>query len=120
LAPILVLATAGLCVIGLTASNVVASSSASDTSRGVLVNELKPAACNGITLTNVIVGVNGTGQANLLLGSNAGQTMRGQNGNDCILGGGGNDSLRGNGGNDVCIGGPGTDTFFATCETQIQ
>jgi hypothetical protein len=21
---------------------------------------------------------------------------------------------------DVCIGGPGTDTFFATCETQIQ
>jgi Ca2+-binding RTX toxin-like protein len=120
LAPLLVLGIAGLAVIGLTASNVVASSKASDTSRLVDVNEEKPAACNGITLTNVVVGANGTGAADLLLGNNTAQTMRGLNGNDCILGGGGNDSLRGNGGTDVCIGGPGADTFQATCETQIQ
>jgi Ca2+-binding RTX toxin-like protein len=91
-----------------------------DISRVVNVNELKPTACNALTLTSVIVGNTGNSQANLLLGSAAGTTMNGQGANDCVMGGGGNDTLRGGAGTDVCIGGPGTDTFAANCETRIQ
>jgi Ca2+-binding RTX toxin-like protein len=117
---------AGLAIVSMlafTAANGVPPSKASDRSQAVNVNELKPTACNGITLTNRLVGsgtFTGTGGADLLLGSAGVDDIRGAGGNDCLVGGGGNDTLRGQGGTDVCIGGPGTDTFLPNCETQIQ
>jgi Ca2+-binding RTX toxin-like protein len=117
------LAFLGLVVVGLTAANVVASSKASDRTRGVDVNEVKPTNCNAITLTNRIVGsgtFTGTAAAELMLGSAGVDDIRGAGGNDCLVGGAGNDTLRGQAGTDICIGGPGTDSFAANCETQIQ
>jgi Ca2+-binding RTX toxin-like protein len=109
--------------LGLTAANGVPPSKASDRSQVVNVNELKPASCNAITLTNRVVGsgtFTGTAGADLMLGSAGADDIRGGGGTDCLLGGAGNDTLRGQGGTDVCIGGPGTDTFLPNCETQIQ
>jgi Ca2+-binding RTX toxin-like protein len=103
-----------------TAANTVPASNLGSASQPITANTLKPAACNGITLTNLVIGNNGTAGNDLVLGSAAVDNMNGANGNDCILGGGGNDSIAGGGGTDVCIGGPGTDTFNANCETQIQ
>jgi Ca2+-binding RTX toxin-like protein len=108
--------------VGLTASNVVAASKRSNTSSALDVNQVKPAECNGITLTAIVTGagtINGTAASELILGSSGVDTIRGNGGNDCMLGGGGNDSLRGGAGADVCIGGPGTDTFNS-CATQYQ
>lgn len=103
-----------------TAANTVPVSNVGSSSTAITANTLKPAACNAITLTNVVIGNNGTAGNDLVLGSAGVDNMNGGNGNDCILGGGGNDSIAGGGGTDVCIGGPGTDTFNANCETQIQ
>lgn len=110
-------------VTALTATNTVPATSLGKTTQPITANDLKPAACAGISLSAVVVGsgtFNGTGASELILGSAGVDTIRGQGGSDCILAGGGNDSLRGDGGTDVCIGGPGTDTFHASCETQIQ
>jgi Ca2+-binding RTX toxin-like protein len=103
-----------------TAANTVPASNIGSSSTPITANTLKPAACNGITLTNLVIGNNGTAAADLVLGSAGADTMNGGNGDDCILGGGGNDSIAGGGGTDVCIGGPGVDTFGGNCETQIQ
>jgi len=105
------------------ASTVVPASKAGRDLQSVDANDLKPAACSGITLNGVLTGsvtITDTSRPHLVLGSAVIDTIRGNGGTDCILGGGGNDSLRGDGGIDVCIGGPGTDTFHSTCETQIQ
>ena len=112
---------AGLVLVpGLTGANAVPATSAGLTSGSVGVNDLKPSACSGLSLTGLVVGGNGGNLAELVVGTAAGDTIRGNARDDCILGGGGNDSLRGDAGTDVCIGGPGADTFQATCETQIQ
>jgi len=103
-----------------TAANTVPASNLGSSSVAITANTLKPAACNGITLTNIVIGNTGTAGADLLLGSAGVDNMDGLAGDDCILGGGGNDNLRGSQGTDVCIGGPGVDTFHPTCETQIQ
>jgi Ca2+-binding RTX toxin-like protein len=103
-----------------TAANNVPASNLGSSSQAITANTLKPAACNGITLTNLVIGNNGTSGNDLVLGSAAVDNMNGAGGNDCILGGGGNDSIAGGAGTDVCIGGPGTDTFNNNCETQIQ
>jgi Ca2+-binding RTX toxin-like protein len=103
-----------------TAANTVPASNVGSSSTAITANTLKPAACNGITLTNLVIGTNGTAGNDLLLGSAGVDNMNGGNGNDCILGGGGIDAIAGGGGTDVCIGGPATDTFNANCETQIQ
>lgn len=103
-----------------TAANTVPASNLGSASQAITANTLKPASCNGITLTNLVIGNIGTSGNDLVLGSAGVDTMNGANGNDCILGGGGNDSIAGGVGTDVCIGGPGTDTFNANCETQIQ
>jgi Ca2+-binding RTX toxin-like protein len=110
--------------IAMTATSVVPSSRAGSTDAGrPTANQLKPAACAALNLVTVVVGagpVNGTGAADLIIGSAAADTIAGRGGSDCLVGGAGNDALRGDGGSDVCIGGPGLDTFHATCETQIQ
>ena len=102
-----------------TAANSVPASRLGSTSQAITANTLKPAACNGITLTALVIGNTGGAANELILGSAAANTMNGNGGNDCILGGGGNDNITGGAGTDVCLGGPGTDTF-ATCETATQ
>jgi Ca2+-binding RTX toxin-like protein len=106
----------------LAATNSVPASNAERDVSTVTANQLKPAACSGVTVTAVVTGGGSGGGASELVLGTAGvdNPLRGMNGNDCILGGGGNDLLRGDGGTDVCIGGHGTDSFHATCETQIQ
>ena len=101
------------------ASSTVPGSKASHTVQSIGANNLKPTACAAITLTTLVIGINGTGGNDLLLGSAGIDVMNGGAGNDCILGGGGNDAITGGTGTDVCIGGPGTDTFTG-CETSIQ
>lgn len=112
----------------LTGANVVPQTRASEGAIAVGPNDLKPAACAGITLTARVIGsgvVTGTGANELIIGGAGIDTITGLGGTDCILGGGGNDVIDGGLGTDVCIGGPGTDTFVTiivvpTCETAIQ
>jgi Ca2+-binding RTX toxin-like protein len=102
------------------AGNPVPGSNLTRYQAAITANTLKPSACTGITLTNVIARTTGTGAANLLLGSAAGNSMSARGGSDCVLGGGGNDSINCGGGTDVAVGGPGSDTFSSNCETRIQ
>lgn len=103
----------------LTATNTVPGSNAGQTTQAITGNSLKPVDCAAINIQNVVVGIDGTGVRDLVLGTAAGTTVRGRATADCVLGGGGNDTVNGDGGTDVCIGGPGTDSFV-NCETQIQ
>jgi Ca2+-binding RTX toxin-like protein len=114
-----------LSAVAFTASNVVASSRRANLTDAMDANELKPASCNGINLTNIVVGTGGTAGNDLILATSAAENITNGNGDDCALGGGGNDTFFNGGGNDVCIGGPGTDTnglfgIFFTCPTFIQ
>jgi len=121
---LVVAAVAVLLGVAITATSIVPVSRAGSTSAGApTANQLKPPQCAALNLNGILVGsgtITDNNQPHLVLGSSGVDTIRGGAGNDCILGGGGNDSLRGDGGVDVCIGGPGTDTFFNSCETQIQ
>src|SRR5215510_16290716 len=89
-----VLAASSALAVGqaLSAVNSVSGGRLSRSSSAITANTIKPASCNAITLTNIIVGVNGTTAANLLLGTTAADTMTAGNGNDCVLGGNGNDT----------------------------
>lgn len=123
------------------AANTVGVSGADDTSLGINANDLKPAECSSLNLTNVITGSGlflGSGDGDLILGSSGTDWILALNGGDCVLGGGGgdilwgnanndvllggagNDSLRGGDGTDVCYGGQGNDTQDGTCETFYQ
>jgi Ca2+-binding RTX toxin-like protein len=92
------------------------------TTRPVTANELKPVACNGLNLTNIVSGsgtITGTSSNDLIIGSPGNDTINGTGGDDCILGAAGDDTIDGGDGADVCIGGVGAD-IFSTCETEIQ
>lgn len=83
---------------------------------------LKPAACAGLYLTNIISGsgtVTGTSGNDLIITSSGVDTIDGLGGDDCIIAGDGDDLITGNEGMDVCIGGFGADTF-TTCENENQ
>ncbi len=115
------LALAVVVATAFTATNIVAGSRAGITPSGASANDLKPAECAALNLTDVRGPASGGGNTNaLIIGTPGNDSINGNGGDDCILGGGGDDFLRGNGGNDVCVGGPGLDTFHSTCETQIQ
>jgi Ca2+-binding RTX toxin-like protein len=115
---VVVLLVAGVAV---TAANVVADSKAGVDEASLDPNDLKPAECAAIHLTDIRGPAPGGGNAGaLILGTPAGESLNGNGGDDCILGAGGDDNLRGNGGYDVCIGGPGVDTFHSSCEVKIQ
>jgi hypothetical protein len=92
---------------GLTASNTVPSTHAGQYSEAITPDQLKPAACAGITLTNLVTGsgtITGTNRSNLILGSS------------------GDDTLGSNGvgqGPDCCVGGGGTDTFRTSCTVRV-
>lgn len=107
------------CVVALTATNSVPATYASQTSRAIDANALKPAECATLNLTAIAL-VSGGSAGELVLGTAAGETVSGGDGNDCVLGGGGDDSLRGDGGSDICVGGPGGDGLHPSCETKIQ
>jgi len=101
-------------VAGSAANSTVAGSRASLSQFAVTPNDLKPAQCAGIMVTNLIVGsgtVNGSNANDLILGGPTADSIAGGGGSDCIVGGGGNDNLRGDGGDDVILGGPGADTI---------
>src|SRR4051812_27809030 len=115
------LAAAAGAFVANTASNVVPGSRLGQIVQPITVNDLKPPACAGITLTSLVTGSGifaGTVGADLILGGAGVDTITGNNGDDCILGGGGLDQLSDNGGNDVCIAGRGGATY-ASCESQL-
>jgi Ca2+-binding RTX toxin-like protein len=119
---LVVIATlAATTMLGLMAGNTVPGSKAANRSSTVTAEQLKPSACNGITLQQVVTGsvtINGGAQSELILGSSSVDSISGNNGNDCIVAGGGNDALNGGAGTDVCIGGTGNNTYV-NCETQL-
>jgi len=88
----------------------------------VTASDIKPAACAGLYLTNIVSGsgaLTGTAGNDLIIGSAGMDTIDGLGGDDCILGGNGDDLITGSDGIDICIGGPGTNTF-TTCESENQ
>jgi Ca2+-binding RTX toxin-like protein len=88
----------------------------------VTAEDLKPAACWSLYLTNIVSGsgaLTGTAVNDLIIGSASADIIDGAGGDDCILGSGGDDIVTGAEGNDICIGGVGSD-MFTDCEVEIQ
>jgi len=86
------------------------------------INHLRPSACAGLTLSNLVTGsgiLTGTEGNDLILASSVMDTIDGLGGDDCIVGGGAGDLITGGNGSDVCVGGDGVDVFL-TCEGEIQ
>ncbi len=102
-----ILRFAGIFLIALIAVNVASAFAAAnsvpatrldDDTFPISANDLKPAECSSLNLTNIVViAGNGSGTAanDLILGSSGSDTLRGSDGDDCIVGGGGDDSLDG-------------------------
>ncbi len=104
------------------AANTVPPSQVDDQSVSYNVNHLKPSACSGIVLSNLVTGsgtMTGTAGNDLIIASSGADVIDGAGGNDCILGGGGADTITGGDGNDVCLGGADIDSF-TTCESEVQ
>jgi Ca2+-binding RTX toxin-like protein len=119
LVPVLVACASG---IASAADNAVSGGRVDRVTAPVTANALKPAACAGIPLSQVVVGsgvFGGTAAAELILGGAGADTIVAGDGDDCVVGGGGIDTITGGIGTDVCIGGAGLDVFL-TCETQVQ
>ncbi len=91
----------------LAATNTVPGTRLGQNNQPITANDLKPPECAGLNLSTVTT--SGTGGNDLLLGTNADDTLNGGSGDDCIVGGGGNDTLNGGPGNDILIGGAGND-----------
>ena len=88
----------------------------------VTAEDIKPAACAGLYLTNIVSSsgtLTGTAGNDLIIGSAGADTIDGLGGDDCIVAGNGDDLITGSDGIDICVGGPGTD-IFTTCETENQ
>ena len=104
------------------AANTVPPSQVDDQSVSYNVNHLKPSACSGIVLSNLVTGsstLTGTIGNDLIIASSGADVIDGAGGNDCILGGGGADTTTGGDGSDVCLGGADADAFI-TCESEVQ
>ena len=88
----------------------------------VTAEDIKPAACSALFLTNIVSGsgvLTGTAGNDLIIGSTGVDFIDGLGGNDCILGSVDVDTITGNEGNDVCLGGSGIDVFIS-CEAEAQ
>jgi Ca2+-binding RTX toxin-like protein len=104
------------------ASISLSSSNVGRESVSVAAEDIKPAACGDLYLTNIVRGygtITGIPANDLIIGSAGVDTVDGSGGDDCILGGGGDDYLAGSDGNDVCLGGFGND-MFTDCEVEFQ
>lgn len=69
-------------------------------------NDLKPEACAGLDLTEIISGagqIEGTAGNDLILGGSGADTINGAGGDDCIVAGDGADIIDGGGGSNICI-----------------
>lgn len=124
---LLLLAMGLLAVVGIvsadTASNTVPPSRLGESTHAIGPNDLKPAACAGITVTNMMVGtgsaiLNGTNASNLLIGVPGTLTINARQGNDCVAGNSAVLVINGGAGTDVCIGG--ASTTFAQCEVTVR
>jgi len=106
-------------------NNIVPATQLTDQTRIIDPNEIKPAACSGLVLNDLLVcdgGVcNGSNKSELILGTPGIDKIQGKKGDDCVVGGGGVDEITGDQDIDVCIGGPDNDILDSVeCETQIQ
>ena len=100
----------------------VPASNVGQRSIAVTAEEIKPAACAGLFLTNIVSGsgtLMGTSANDLIIGGAGADSIDSGSGTDCILGGDGDDLITGGDGNDVCLGGLGIDVFI-TCEDAID
>jgi Ca2+-binding RTX toxin-like protein len=96
----------------------VPASNVGQQSVSVTAEDIKPAACATLYLTNIVSGsgtLTGTSANDLIIGSSGADTIDGLGGNDCILSGSGEDFIDGGDGTDVCFASLGTDTFI-NCE----
>lgn len=95
------------------AVNTVPVSRADDQTFAVELEFGVPPECSHISFANVIYDAGpGTGQNDLIFGTDGNDNINGGGGDDCILGLAGDDILNGSGGNDVLLGGPGDDTLI--------
>lgn len=104
------------------ATNTIPSTHMEDTSITFQIAHLRPSACAGLSLVNLVTGsgiLTGTEGNDLILGSTGADVIDGLGGNDCILGGGGADTITGGDGSDVCLGGADIDAL-TTCESEVQ
>jgi hypothetical protein len=107
-------------VTAIAATNTVPSTRVINRGEYISINDLKPAACASMDLTNIVSGAGtliGTTGNDLILGSSGADVIAGLGGNDCIVSGGGDDSLNGMDGNDICLSGSGNDVFIS-CEVE--
>lgn len=104
------------------AANTIPSTRVDAQSVSYQIDHLRPSACAGLTLTNLVAGsgtLTGTEGDDLILGGSGADALDGLGGSDCLVGGGGDDTLTGGDGSDVCLGGDGSDTFSG-CEGEFQ
>jgi Ca2+-binding RTX toxin-like protein len=109
-------------VVAAAAANTVPAIRLDDQSLSVTANDLKPASCAALYLTNIVSGsgtITGTNENDLIIGGPGNDTIDGLGGDDCILADDGDDTIDGSSDTDVCIGGSGDD-IFSNCETTIQ
>jgi len=104
-AVVVIAALAGRVALAMTATDTVPASHAGQIVTAITPNTLKPAACNAITLTNLVVA--------------SGSTTTGTAANDLILGRNGNNTLGATlplNGSDCCVGSAGhTNTYNTSC-----
>jgi Ca2+-binding RTX toxin-like protein len=92
-----------------TASNTVPATNIGQFTQAITPVQLEPAECisGGVTVTSIVSGtgtVNGTAANQLILGSNAVDTITDTFNTGCLVGGSGSDTFTGkNGGGDLCI-----------------
>ncbi len=116
-------------IVGSATANSVSTSYASESSHTLTANQLKPAECNGINISNIVNLSQGevpTSGNDLILGTANRDIVDGGDGDDCIVGGGANDKgnigsikagLSGGDGNDVILGGAGNDRLIGGAGT---
>ncbi len=97
---------AGAIYFALAANMVIPQTYTGRKTRSITANEVKPDACIGINLYDVISGTTGTAFNDLLIGTSGNDILDGGDGSDCLVGGAGDDT---------CIGTP--DDVFVGCET---
>src|SRR5712692_4942632 len=98
IAPIAFLIVAGSVFMAQMNANVVGKSGLSLTNQAITPNQLKPPACAGVNVTQIVTGsgtFHVTTSNNLVLGSQVDDHIIVQAGNNCILAGGGNDTCSG-------------------------